>query len=110
MNRADILLQIKNVENEAQKIILEAQEKQKNIVSSARKEAVDRIQKAEEKLRGEYGVAVSSEKDRVSGLRNELLRKGKEEALAIDKKSDELVKKAKIHLKSLFERTIDAAS
>jgi V/A-type H+-transporting ATPase subunit G/H len=110
LSRADILLKIKTAEQDAQQILFEAQEKQKNIVSSARKEAVDMVQKAEAKLREEHNSALSSERDRVAGLRNELLKKGKEEATAIDKRSDELVKKAKIHLKSLFERTIDATS
>lgn len=110
LSRAEILLKIKDAEQDAQQILFEAQERQKNIVSSARKEAVDMLLSAEANLREEHNSALSSERDRVTGLRNELLKKGKEEAAAIDKKSSELVKRAKIHLKSLFERTIDATS
>ncbi|HUV25051.1 MAG TPA: hypothetical protein VMW26_06455 [Methanomassiliicoccales archaeon] len=110
MSRAEILLKIKDAEQDAQQILFKAQERQKNIVSSARKEAVDMLLSAEANLREEHNSALSSERDRVTGLRNELLKKGKEEAAAIDKKSSELVKRAKIHLKSLFERTIDATS
>lgn len=110
LSRAEILLQIKNAEKDAQQILLEAQEKQKSIVASARKEAIELMQVAEDDLREEQSTALSSERDRVAGLRDELLKKGKEEASAIEKRSGELVKKAKIHLKSLFERTIDATS
>lgn len=110
MSRAEILLQIKDAEKEAQKILFDAQERQKTIISSSRKEAVDKLQKAEESLREEYANALSSERERVAGLRDELLKKGQEEASTIGKRSDELIIKAKIHIKSLFERTLDATS
>ena len=110
MNRADILLQIKDAEKEAQKILLDAQERQKIITSTARKEAADGLRNAEEALREEYAAITSSERERVVGLRDELLMKGREGASAIEKNSAERIKKAKIYLESLFERTIDATS
>lgn len=69
-----------------------------------------RVQEAEEKLREDFSKALSAEKDRVAALREELLRKGRAEAAEIERKAQERIRQAKIHLKSLFERTIDAAA
>jgi len=110
LSRAEILLQVKNAEEEAQQILKRARDEEKALASSARKEAVRRVQEAEERLQEEFNSALSAEKDRVASLREELIRKGQAEASSIERMAEERIQKAKIHLKSLFERIVDVAA
>ncbi len=106
MTRADTLLQIKDTEAKASVIMKEADDKQKTIVAAARKDAIRKIQDADEKQRSEFDVAYASEKAKVSSQRYEILGKGKDEAKVLKAKAETNIPKAKSHLKQAFEGSI----
>ena len=106
VTRADTLLQIKDAEVKASQIMKEADDKQRTIVSAARKDAIKRIQDAEAQQRSESEAAYAAEKATVSSQRDEILNKGKAEAKAIKAKADLNLQKAKTQLKLAFEGNI----
>ena len=106
MTRADTLLQIKDAEAKASQIMVEADEKQKALIVAARKDAVRKIQDAEEKQRTESDSAYASEKMKVSSQREDILGKGKAEASALKAKAEQNIPKAKAQLKQAFEANI----
>ncbi|MBM4237717.1 MAG: hypothetical protein FJ151_04450 [Euryarchaeota archaeon] len=108
--RADTLLEVRKAEEEAERIIKEAQERQKAIVAAARKRVLQRSREAEEKLKAEIESTLSKEKKSVASQKEEILSKGRTEAAKIRKQADERVPKVKNHLKDSFERAIDAAA
>lgn len=110
MGKADTLSQIKDAEAKAKKIIEEAEDKQRAIVASARREAVDKLQVAEKDLRAKNEAALAQERKALAAQRDELLRKGNEEAAKIEGKAKERIPKAKTTIKQNFERTLDAAT
>jgi len=110
VGKADALSQIKEAEAKAKKTLEEAEERQKAIISSARREAVDKLQAAERDLRAKREAALDSERKALAAKRDELLRKGNEEAAAIEAKAAERVPKAKTTIKQYFERAFDAAA
>ena len=110
MGKADALSQIKEAEAKAKKTLVEAEEKQKAIISSARREAVDKLQAAERDLRAKREAALDKERKALAANRDELLRKGNEEAAAIEAKAVERIPKAKNTIKQYFERAFDAAA
>ena len=110
MGKADALSQIKEAEAKAKKTLEEADDKQKSIVASARREAVDKLQAAERDLRAKREAVLSQERKVLAGKRDELLRKGNGEAAVIESKAAERVPRAKTTIKQYFERAFDAAT
>ncbi|TFG56230.1 MAG: hypothetical protein E4H30_04930 [Methanomassiliicoccus sp.] len=110
MNRSDILLQVKDAEAKAQQIVKEAEEKQRNIISTARKEAAARVNEADEKLRTEFDARFAKERESIAAERQTYLNKGKEEAAAIKAKADTKIPGVITHLMQSFERTLDVAA
>ena len=110
MGKADALSQIKEAEAKAKKMLEEAEERQRTIISSARREAVEKLQAAERDLRAKREAALDSERKALAVKRDELLRKGNEEAAAIEALAAERVPKAKTTIKKHFERAFDAAT
>lgn len=86
--------------------MVEADEKQKALVVAARKDAVRKIQDAEEKQRAEFESAYAAEKAKVSSQRDDILSKGKAEASAVKAKAELNIPKAKAQLKQAFEANI----
>lgn len=110
MNRADILLQVKDSESKAQQIVKEAEEKQRAIVSSARKEAAARVNEADEKLRVEYDAKFAKERDSIATEKQAFLQKGNQEAVGIKTRADARVPNVVTHLMQSFERTLDVTA
>lgn len=110
VGKSETLLQVKDAEAKAKLLIEQADEKQRSIIAAARREAIDKVQKAEEDLRSKKESALSQEKLALATQRDELLRKGNEEAAGINGKAKDRVPKAKSLLKQQFERTLDAAT
>jgi len=106
MTRADTLLQIKDAEVKASQIMKEADDKQRSIVSAARKDAIRKIQDADVKQRSEFDAAYAAEKAKVSSQREEILDKGRAEAKAIKSRAEQNLPQAKSHLKQVFEGSI----
>jgi V/A-type H+/Na+-transporting ATPase subunit G/H len=106
VTRADTLLQIKDAESKASQIMIEADEKQKALVVAARKDAVRKIQDAEENQRAEFESAYAAEKGKVASQRDDILSKGREEASSVKGKAERNIPKAKAHLKQAFEEGI----
>jgi V/A-type H+-transporting ATPase subunit G/H len=110
VNRSDILLQVKDAESKAQQTVREAEEKQRAIITSARREAAARVKEAEEKLRAEHEARFAKERESIASERQAYLNKGKEEAAAVKAKADAKVPAAITHLMQSFERTLDVAA
>jgi len=110
VNRADILLQVKDSESKAQQIVKEAEEKQRAIVSSARKEAAARVNEADEKLRVEYDAKFAKERESITAEKQSYLQKGKQESIGIKDRADARVPNVITHLMQSFERTLDVTA
>ena len=106
MTRADTLLQIKDAEAKASQIMIEADEKQRALVVAARKDAVRKIQDAEEKQRVEFESSYAAEKAKVSSQRDEILFNGRANASGVKGKAEHNIPKAKVLLKQAFEANI----
>jgi V/A-type H+-transporting ATPase subunit G/H len=110
VNRSDILLQVKDAESKAQQIVKEAEDRQRAIISSARKEAATRVNEADEKLRTESDARFAKERESIAAEKQTYLNKGKEEAASVKAMAEERVPKAITHLMQSFERTLDVAA
>lgn len=110
MSRADTLLKIKEAESKAQEIMRQAEEQQKAIISSARRDAIRMMQEADDKMKVEFDAALASEKAKIASQRQETLKKGSEEADRLKSKAAINIPKAKKFMKESFERTVDATS
>lgn len=110
MNRSDILLQVKDAESKAQQIVKEAEEKQRAIITSARREAATRVKEADEKLKAEYDSRLAREREAIAAEKQAYLKKGTEEAAAIKAKAEANIPKVITHVMQSFERTLDAAA
>ena len=110
MGKAETLLQVRDAEAKAKQTLEQADEKHRNILAAARREAVERSQKAEVDLRSKTESALAQEKKALASKKAELLQSGTEEAAKTDAKAKDRVPKAKSMIKSKFERTFDAAT
>ncbi|NLX46929.1 MAG: hypothetical protein GXY70_01965 [Euryarchaeota archaeon] len=110
MNRSDILLQVKDAESKAQQIVKEAEDGQRSIITSARRESSTRVNEADEKLRAEYESRFAKERESIASEKQTYLNKGKEEAADIKAKADTKVPTVITHLMKSFERTLDVAA
>jgi len=110
VNRSDILLQVKDAESKAQQIVNEAEEKQRAIISSAKREASTRVNEADEKLRTEFDARFAKERESIANEKQTYLDKGKEDAASIKVKANERAPKVITHLMQSFERTLNVAA
>ena len=106
MNRADTLLKIKDAEAKATQTVKDAQEKQKAIIATARREAIKRVQDAETHAREENEKAFNDEKVKVNSTKSNLLNLGIEEARQVRANSFARVGSIRSHLKDSFEKSI----
>ncbi len=110
MTRADTLVKIKEAESKARETIAAAEEKQKAILAGARREAIRIVQEAEDKMKAEHETALAKEKQAMSEKRQQLLKKGSDDAAKLMSRAASNVPKAKAKIKEVFERTIDASA
>lgn len=110
MGKAETLLQVKDAEAKAKQTLEQAEERQRSIVAAARKEAVERSQKAEHDVRAKTESALAQERQSLSVQREALLTKGRDEAAKIEAKARDRIPKAKLMIKQSFERTLDVAA
>jgi vacuolar-type H+-ATPase subunit H len=109
VSRADTLLKVKDAEAKAMEIVQEAEEKQKTIIASARREAVRRIQEAEAIMEAEFKAAVAREEENVAAQRRELLGKASEDATRLRASALKNMDRAKVGVVEGFERAVNAA-
>jgi V/A-type H+-transporting ATPase subunit G/H len=110
VNRSDILLKVKDAESKAQQIVKEAEERQKTIIASARREATARTKEADEKLKAELDAKLAKERKGIAAEKQIYLDKGKEEAAEVKSKSEVKVPNAITHIMQSFERALDVAA
>jgi vacuolar-type H+-ATPase subunit H len=110
VGKAETLLKVRDAEAKAKQTLEQADEKQRSILAAARREAVERSQKAEIDLKAKTESGLAQEKKALTAKKEDLLHKGNEEAAKIDAKAKERVPKAKQMIKAQFERTLDAAT
>jgi vacuolar-type H+-ATPase subunit H len=106
VNRADTLLKIKDAEAKATQTVKDAQEKQKAIIATARRDAIKRVQDAETHMREENDKAFTNERTKVNSTKADLLNNGKEDAKQVRAKSVAKVGTIRAHLKESFEKSI----
>jgi V/A-type H+-transporting ATPase subunit G/H len=110
VGKTETLLQVREAEEKAKQILEQADEKQRNILAAARREAVERMQSAETATRSKNEAALAREKKNLAVQKDELLKKGNEEAALLGAKAKDRIPKAKTYIKQHFERTLDAAT
>jgi len=110
VSRAEILVKIKDAESRAKDNIIEAEEKSKVIVATARKESIRTIREAEEGMKADRDSTLAQERVKIASQRKDLMTKGEEEAEKLKVKAANNIPRAKNHLKERFERTVDATS
>ena len=110
MSRADTLVKIKEAESKARETIASAEEKQKVTLAGARREAIRIVQEAEDKMKAEHEAIMSKERQSMAEKRQQLLKKGSDDAAKLMSKAAGNVPKAKARIKEVFERTIDASA
>lgn len=110
MSRTDILVKIKNAEEAADQKVEWAHADKKVAVADARRDSVNRIQKANTDAKAKTDSAIAKELEVLGAKRQEELDKGKSEAAALEKASKKNVGKAKKFLMDEFARTLDAVS
>jgi V/A-type H+-transporting ATPase subunit G/H len=110
VGKAETLLQIKDAEAKARQILEEADDKQRSIGAAARREGVERSQKAEQELRAKTEATLAQEKKALAVKREELIVKGREEAAKTESKASDRIPKAKLMILQDFERTLNAAT
>ncbi len=110
MSRTEILTQIKAAEKAADDKVEAAQIKSKDDISNARREAVNRIQEEEAKIRASVDAAIAAKQKELAVKREELLEQGRSEADILEESSSKNKKKVREFLNKEFERPIDVSS
>ena len=110
MGKSETLLQVKDAESKAKQTIEQARVKEKEILSTARKEAVEKIQQADRDLKAKSASELASQKTSLASQKEGLLQKGNEDAAALEAKAVKNIPQAKMMIKQHFERTFDAAT
>ena len=110
MNRSDILLQVKDAESRAQQIVKGAEERQRAVITAARKEAAARMNESDQGLRAEFDARFAKERKSIAAEKQIYLDRGKEEAVAVKSKTEAKVPGVIIHIMQSFERTLDVAA
>mgnify|MGYP007121312023 CR=1 FL=1 len=108
MGKSETLLQVKDAESKAKQTIEQARSKEKELLSSARKEAVDKIQQKD--LRSKSASELASQKASLASQKEGLLQKGNDDAAALEAVAVKKIPQAKMMIKQQFERTFDAAT
>lgn len=110
LSRTEILTQIKAAEKAADDKVEAAQIKSKDDISNARREAVNRIQEEEAKIRASVDAAIAAKQKELAVKREELLEQGRSEADILEESSSKNKKKVREFLNKEFERPIDVSS
>jgi vacuolar-type H+-ATPase subunit H len=106
MNRADTLLKVKEAEARAAQIVKDAQEKQKTIVSNARREAINKVRDADAKRKEEREMAISAERLKLDAIRLEQISKGNDEAKKALSVPESKALAIRSYLKESFEKSL----
>jgi vacuolar-type H+-ATPase subunit H len=106
MTRADTLIKVKEAEAKATQLVKDSQEKQRMIVSDARREAISKIQNADAKMKEDKEKVISSEKMKLDVIKKEKLAKGNDEAKKAHSIPESKVLEIKTHLKDSFENSL----
>ncbi|WP_019178382.1 hypothetical protein [Methanomassiliicoccus luminyensis] len=110
MGKSETLLQVKDAEAKAKLLIEQADEKQRAIIAAARRDAADRIQKAESASKANSESQLAEEKRILAIQRDELLKKGTGESNILGTKANDRVPKAKAYIRQHLERTFDVSA
>lgn len=106
MTRADTLLKVKEAEAKAAQIVKDAQERQKTIVSNARREAITRTRDAEAQRKEDRETAINTERVKLDALRKEKMAMGNAEAQKALSVPESKVLAIKAYLKESFEKSL----
>ncbi|MFQ5892452.1 MAG: hypothetical protein ACE5HW_06630 [Candidatus Methanofastidiosia archaeon] len=106
MMKTEILLEIKEAENEAKRIAEEAQERKQKIISDAKKKVMKIIREAESSE--EVSKFITKSVAKIEIVKNKKLEEGLREVEKLRRKALKNVKKASKILVREYERYIDA--
>jgi V/A-type H+-transporting ATPase subunit G/H len=110
VGKTETLLQVREAEEKAKQTLEQADEKHRNILAAARREAVEKLQTAENASRTKAEAAIAKEKKNLAVQKDELQKKGNEEASKLSVKAKDRIPQAKTYIRQHFERTFDATT
>ena len=108
MTRAEILSEIKQAEEEAKKLVIQANEARTLKISEARAQSREIIKNAEEKA-SQYSVSeISRAREKVKNERELIIEKGLKAAEDVKGKARKNIPKANKFILTEFERAVNA--
>ncbi|NJD52602.1 MAG: ATP synthase archaeal subunit H [Candidatus Methanoperedens sp.] len=108
MTRAEILSDIKQAEDEAKGMVIQAQEARSQKVNEARSEARKILKSAEEEASKYYMTEIGKAREESRKEKEKLIKKGYQEAEEIKLKAKKNIPKAANFIVTEFERAANA--
>lgn len=108
MTRAEILSEIKRAEEEAKKLVIQANEARAQKISEAKAQSREIIKNTEEKA-AQYSVSeISSAREKVKKERELIIEKGRKAAEDVKSRARKNIPKANNFILTEFERAVNA--
>ncbi|MFZ3059937.1 MAG: ATP synthase archaeal subunit H [Candidatus Methanoperedens sp.] len=108
MTRAEILSDIRQAEEEAKKLVLQANEARNQKINEAKAKSREIIKKAEEETLEYAAAEINKAREVIKEEREKIVEKGVSEAEDIKKKANKNIPKATKFILTEFERAANA--
>ena len=108
MTRAEILSDIKQAEDEAKGMVIQAYEARNQKVNEAKSQAREILKSAEEEAAQYYTSEIIKAKDESKKEKEKIIKKGYQEAEEIKSNAKKNISKATIFISTEFERVANA--
>ena len=90
----EFTLEVKKIEEQAEKILQDADSKKEEIIANAKTESIEQIAKKQEDLEKKKDEKIQKEKQTINQSKDEILKKGQKDLNEFEKKSKKKVSKA----------------
>jgi vacuolar-type H+-ATPase subunit H len=108
LEKAEILLQIKQAEEKVRVAIKDAEDRRRQLQADGKRSAIEKIEAAEGALRREIDSRIAEEKARIDGRKKALLDEGMRKADALTSDARRKADKVRDFVLAEFERATDA--
>lgn len=108
LEKAAILQQIKNAEENVRAVTKDAEERRKQLQAEGKRRAIAKFESADAALRKELDSRVAEARSRVDRKKKTLLEEGAKNAEALKSNARQKMSKAEEFVLSEFERAVDA--
>ena len=108
MTRAEILSDIKQAEDEAKGMVIQAHEGRNQKINEAKSKAMEILKSAEEEAAQYYTSEIIKTRDEIKKEKEKIIKKGYQEADEIKSKAKENLSKATKFIVTEFERMANA--